>query len=78
MRRPEGRPQGRRRQGGKTAVANARIQPDGTYRVALPPGTYVVNIARTGVDRARGFPRTVTVATGQTARLDIDVDTRMW
>ncbi len=50
---------------------------DGTYRVALAPGTYVVDIAPTGRDRARGLPATVAIASGQTVRLDIDIDTGM-
>lgn len=62
---------------GATLVTRVRINSDGTYRVALAPGTYVVDIARAGVDRARGLPTTVTIASGQTVRLDIDIDTGM-
>ncbi len=62
---------------GATLVTRVRITPDGTYRVALAPGTYVVDIAPTGRDRARGLPATVAIASGQTVRLDIDIDTGM-
>ena len=60
---------------GKTLVANVKINPDGTYRVELKPGTYVVNIARTGLDRGTDLPRTITIVDGQTTHLDIDIDT---
>lgn len=60
---------------GTTLVTNAKINPDGTYAVTLPPGVYVVNIARAGIERARNLPQTVTITTGATLQLDIDIDT---
>ncbi len=60
---------------GKTRVANVRIDSDGTFRIALPPGTYVVALARSGIDRARELPKTITVESGKTIQLDIDIDT---
>jgi hypothetical protein len=63
------------RAGGTTLVANVRFNPDGTYRVELIPGTYVVDIAHTGIDVAKGLPKTITIESGQTLRLDIDIDT---
>ena len=60
---------------GTTRVVNVKISSDGTYHVKLPPGTYVVNIAKTGIDRGTDLPKTVTLASGQTTRLDIDIDT---
>ena len=60
---------------GKTLVANVKINPDGTYRVELKPGTYVVNIARTGLDRGTDLPKTITIVNGQTTHLVIDIDT---
>jgi hypothetical protein len=62
---------------GATLVTRVAINPDGTYRVALPPGPYRVDLARAGRDRARELPTTVTIASGQTVRLDIDIDTGM-
>ena len=62
---------------GATLVTSVKINPDGTYRVALPPGTYVVGIGRTGMDRARGLPKTIVIPAGQTVRLDISIDTGM-
>ncbi len=60
---------------GKTAVTRLTPDKDGNYRVELAPGTYVVAMARAGIDRARDLPATVTIASGQTTRLDIDIDT---
>ena len=60
---------------GKTLVANVKVSAECTYRVALAPGSYVVNIARTGIDRGTGLPKTVTIAGGQTVQLDVDIDT---
>jgi len=60
---------------GTTQVANVGIGPDGAYRVELAPGTYVVNLASTGIDRGVNLPQTVTIEGGHTLRLDIDIDT---
>ncbi len=60
---------------GSTLVTIAKINPDGMYTVKLPPGVYVVNIARTGMDRARNLPKTITIASDATVQLDIDIDT---
>jgi len=65
------------REDGATLVANVRIKLDGTYRVALAPGSYVVDIARTGMDRARSLPKTIVITTGQIVRLNIHIDTGM-
>lgn len=60
---------------GKTLVTNVKINPDGTYSVDLPTGNYVVNLARTGIDRAQGLPKNITIEAGKTIQLDIDIDT---
>ena len=64
---------------GATWVADVNVRPDGTYRLALAPDTYVVALARTGIriGRARDLPKTITIASDQTVRLDIDIDTGM-
>ena len=63
------------REDGTTLIVNVRINTDGTYRVALPPGTYVVSLAKSGLDRARGLPKTITIEGGKTVTLDVDIDT---
>ncbi len=60
---------------GATLIVNVKIAADGTYRVALPPGDYVVALARSGIDRARGLPKPITVEGGKTVQVDVDIDT---
>ncbi len=60
---------------GATLVVNVKINSDGTYRVALPPGDYVVALARSGIDRARGLPKPITIEIGKTVQVDVDIDT---
>ena len=60
---------------GATLVANVKINPDGAYHVELPPGTYVVDLPKIGLERAARLPTTITITAGQTTRLDIDIDT---
>ena len=60
---------------GQTEISQVSIQPDGTYRVELPVGTYVVDINRLGIDRAAGLPQTVQIVSQQVTRLDLDIDT---
>jgi hypothetical protein len=63
------------RSDGATLVLNVKIGPDGNYRVGLAPGTYVVNLARSGIDRADELPQQISIESGKTVRLDISIDT---
>lgn len=56
-------------------AARFDLQPDCTYRVALSPGTYGVELQRRGIDTSKDLPRTVSIMPGQTTRLDISIDT---
>ncbi len=48
----------------------------GTYIVTLPPGTYVVVPAKTGIgNMSKDLPATITIKGGETSHLDISVDT---
>jgi hypothetical protein len=58
-------------------VARFHFGPDCSYKVALPAGSYRVELDRTGIDRAQDLPRTVVISAGQTTRLDITIDTGM-
>ena len=60
---------------GATLVTNVPFKGDGTYRVELAPGTYVVKLARSGLDRASSLPQTIAIRAGETVQLDIDIDT---
>lgn len=56
-------------------VARFAFGPDCDYRIALPAGSYRVELDRRGIDRTRDLPRTVTISAGQTTRLDVSIDT---
>jgi hypothetical protein len=56
-------------------AARFDLGPDCTYRVALPPGSYRVELQRRGIDISKDLPQTVTISAGQTTRLDISIDT---
>ena len=56
-------------------IERAQIDPDGNYRVELPPGDYVVDINRIGIDRADGFPKRVEILSEGVTHLDVDIDT---
>ena len=60
---------------GKTEVARAQIDSGGIYRIALPAGTYVIDINRLGMDHGTGLPKEIEIAGGQVTRLDIEIDT---
>jgi hypothetical protein len=56
-------------------VQRLAFDPDCTYRVMLAPGDYRVELDARGIDRSNDLPRTVTIANGQTTRLDVTIDT---
>jgi hypothetical protein len=56
-------------------AARFPLGPDCNYRVALPPGSYRVELDRRGIDFSKDLPRVVTITAGQTTRLDVNVDT---
>ena len=60
---------------GQTEVARVQIDGKGDYRVELPVGTYVVDVNHAGIDMAKDLPKTVEIESGQTTRLDVDIDT---
>lgn len=60
---------------GKNLVKRVDIGHDGRYRVELPPGVYVVDINRLGIDRSREVPRTIEIRAGEVVTIDIDIDT---
>lgn len=60
---------------GKTLVTEINFQADGTYRLEIAPGTYVIALMPTGIDTADGLPTTLTLEPGETMTLDIVIDT---
>ena len=60
---------------GGTFIGSVMGDPDNGYSVVLTPGTYVVDIQHQGVGGSGDLPKTITIRTGETVRLDISIDT---
>jgi hypothetical protein len=60
---------------GGTPVASVTADPVTGYSVSLRPGTYIVDVAHQQIGGSRELPRTVTIRSNETVRLDISVDT---
>ena len=60
---------------GKRLVEQVDISHEGVYGVELRPGDYTVDINHIGIDWSRDVPRKVTIVSGETVHLDIDIDT---
>ncbi len=56
-------------------VATAQSASDGSYSVALPPGSYVVSIASPKIRFGRHPSESVTITAGRRAHLDLQIDT---
>lgn len=63
------------RDDGITLVREVSIDASGYYRVEMSPGIYVIDINHTGIDSSKDLPRQISIITGQTVVLDIDIDT---
>ncbi len=60
---------------GETLVTEAPVQSDGTYRVELEPGDYVIGFTLVGIETSESVPAAVSLSAGQVLELDISVDT---
>ncbi len=60
---------------GKTEIARQRLDARGNYRFELAPGFYFFDAQKLGIDRVAGLPVTVKIESGQTVRLDLEIDT---
>ncbi len=60
---------------GKTALKKLMFLPDGTYRIELPEGKYVIDYISIGKDRAKNLPQPVVIQKGKTTQLDLEIDT---
>jgi hypothetical protein len=56
-------------------VANIYPDNNGTYKIALPAGSYVVDIERQQSIGARNLPANVVVRANESTTLDINIDT---
>ncbi|MDA1188789.1 MAG: hypothetical protein O2854_03820 [Chloroflexi bacterium] len=60
---------------GDTVLHEVSLNPDGTYQVELPAGSYRVDINRIGIDSSSQVPVVIRIDEGATTTLDIDIDT---
>lgn len=60
---------------GKTEIARVTADQNGTYRVSLPPGDYVLDVQDRRRRHVRATPQPFTVASNQTVHVDTNIDT---
>jgi hypothetical protein len=56
-------------------IARVTADANGNYRVALPPGDYVLDVQDRGRRHFRAKPQSFTVVSNQTVRVDMNIDT---
>jgi hypothetical protein len=59
----------------KKEVALITADKNGNYRVALPPGTYILDVQDRARKHVRAKPKRFTVVSKQIAHVDMDIDT---
>ena len=59
---------------GKTKVSELSIDKSGNFRQSLEPGTYVIAMPPRRITKAN-LPKTIEIVSGQTIRVDIEIDT---
>jgi hypothetical protein len=57
----------------KKEIARVTVDQSGNYRVALPPGNYVLDIQDRVAKHIRAAPRPFTVVSNQTVRVDMSI-----
>ena len=62
-------------QGGKKEIARITADSTGNYRVALPPGDYILDVQGRALKHIRAKPQLFTVVSNQTVHVDMDMDT---
>ena len=60
---------------GEKQIARLIADENGNYRVALPPGNYVLDIQNRRRRHVRAKPQPFTVASNQSVRVDMNIDT---
>ena len=56
-------------------IARITADKDGNYRVALPPGDYILDVQRHESGNLRAKPQPFTIIAGQTVRVDMTIIT---
>ncbi len=59
----------------KTKIAQIGPKLDGTYRMELPIGIYVIDLEKQQHFGSKDLPATVTINSAETTKLEIDIDT---
>jgi hypothetical protein len=59
---------------GQKEIARITADAEGNYRVALPPGDYVLDVQGRASKHVRAKPQRFTVVSNQTIRVDMDID----
>ena len=62
-------------QDGKKEIARVTPDRDGNYRVALPPGDYILDVQGRVRRHVRAKPQPFTIASNQTVHIDMHIDT---
>jgi hypothetical protein len=57
----------------KKEIARVTVDQSGNYRVALPPGNYVLDIQDRVAKHVRAAPKAFTVVSNQTVRVDMNI-----
>jgi hypothetical protein len=60
---------------GKKEIARVTPDENGNYRLALPPGDYVLDVQDRRRRHVRAVPQPFTIAPNQTAHVDMGIDT---
>ncbi len=64
-----------RNHAGELEIARVTADANGNYRVALPPGDYVLDVQGREPKRVRAKPQLFTIVSDQTVRVDLEIDT---
>ena len=60
---------------GEKEIARLTTDAGGNYRLALPPGEYILDVQGRVPKRVRANPKPFIITSNQTVRVDMDVDT---
>src|ERR1700720_4361276 len=60
-------------QDGKQEIAHVTPDGNGNYRVALPPGAYILDVQERAAKRIQANPQSFTVVANQTVRVDLSI-----
>ena len=60
---------------GRKEIARVRADQNGNYRVALPPGNYVLDVQDRRRRHVRATPQMFTVVSNQAVHVDMNIDT---